>query len=80
VQHLWWEKSESSRVVRLIPALQHLWQKNLRSRAAWLTSRGFDTGRRIGELEIALRIVQQEEALCRELGNKDCRGATATRP
>jgi hypothetical protein len=37
----------------------------------WLTDRGFQTGWRIGELEIALRIVQQEEALCLELGNKD---------
>ena len=36
-----------------------------------LTYWGFATGRRIGELEIALRIVQQEEALCLELGNKD---------
>jgi tetratricopeptide (TPR) repeat protein len=41
------------------------------SRAEWLTYRGFETGRRIGELENALRIVQQEEALCLELGNKD---------
>jgi hypothetical protein len=41
------------------------------SRAARLTYRGFETGRRIGELEITLRIVQHEEALCPELGNKD---------
>jgi len=55
----------------VIPAMQHLWEKSESSRAAWLTYRGFETGRRIGELEIALRIVQQEEALCLDLGNKD---------
>jgi hypothetical protein len=32
---------------------------------------GFATGWRIGELEMALRIVQDQEALCLELGNKD---------
>ena len=36
-----------------------------------LTYLGSATGRRIGELEIALRIVQQAETLCLELGNKD---------
>ena len=55
----------------VIPAAQHLWEKSESSRAAWLIYRGFETGRRIGELEIALRIVQQEEALCLELGNKE---------
>jgi len=55
----------------VIPAVQHLSEKRASSRAEWLTYRGFATGRRIGELEIALRIVQQEEALCLELGNKD---------
>jgi hypothetical protein len=55
----------------VIPAVQHLWEKSESSRAALLSSLGFETGRRIGELEIALRIVQQDEALCLELGNKD---------
>jgi tetratricopeptide (TPR) repeat protein len=55
----------------VIPAVQHLWEKRDSSRAASLTYRGFATGQRIGELEIALRILQQEEALCLELGNKD---------
>ena len=55
----------------VIPAVQHLWEKSQSSRAAWLTNWGFATGWRIGELEIALRILQQEEALCLELGNKD---------
>jgi hypothetical protein len=32
---------------------------------------GFATGERIGELGIALRISQQQEALCLEQGNKD---------
>jgi hypothetical protein len=65
----------------VIPAVQHLWDKCESGRAMRLTSRGFRTGQRIGELEMALRIVQQEEALCLELGNKDgCRRATPTRP
>jgi tetratricopeptide (TPR) repeat protein len=55
----------------VIPAVQHLWEKSESSRAAFLTSWGFQTGWRIGELEIAIRIVQQQEALCLELGNKD---------
>ncbi len=48
----------------VIPAVQHFWKKGESNRAAWLTDWAFETGRRIGELEIALRIVQQEEALC----------------
>jgi hypothetical protein len=38
-----------------------------------LTYRGFATGWRIGELEIALRIIQQQEALYLELGNENRR-------
>jgi hypothetical protein len=55
----------------VIPAVQHLWEKGESNRAAWLTYWGFATGKRIGELEIALRILQQQEALCLELGKKD---------
>ena len=55
----------------VIPALQHLRDKNESNRAAWLSYWGFATGKRIGELEIALRILQQEEALWLELGDKD---------
>jgi tetratricopeptide (TPR) repeat protein len=55
----------------VIPAVQHLWEKSESSRAASLTYWGFETAWRIGELEIALRIVQQEEALSLELSNKD---------
>jgi len=55
----------------VIPAVQHLWEKREGSRAATLNYRGFSTGWRIGELEIALGIVQQEEALYLELGDKD---------
>jgi hypothetical protein len=55
----------------VIPAVQHLWEKGENSRAECLTYWGFATGWRIGELEIALRILQQEEALCLELGDKD---------
>jgi hypothetical protein len=54
----------------VIPAVQHLWEKSQSSRAASLTYHGFRTGWRIGELEIALPIVQQREALCLELGSR----------
>jgi hypothetical protein len=60
----------------VIPAVQHLWDKSENSRAVRLTCRGFGTGRRIGELEIALRIAQQQEGLCLQLGNKDGLGAS----
>jgi hypothetical protein len=55
----------------VIPSVQHLWENSESSRAALLTYRGFATGRRIGELEIALRILQHGEVLCLELGDKD---------
>ena len=55
----------------VIPAVQHSWEKNEISRAMGLINRGFLTGWRIGERGIALRIAQQGEALCLELGNKD---------
>jgi hypothetical protein len=58
-------------LAEVIPAVQYLWRKRESSRAAWLTYWGFETGRRIGELEIALRLVQQWEALSLKLGNKD---------
>jgi tetratricopeptide (TPR) repeat protein len=62
-------KSHSA-LPEVIPAVQYLWEKSEGS-AAWLSYRGFATGQRIGELEIALRILQQEEALYMEVGNKD---------
>jgi tetratricopeptide (TPR) repeat protein len=55
----------------VITAVQDLWEKSERSRAARLTYRGFATGWRIGELEISHRILQQDEALWLELGDKD---------
>jgi tetratricopeptide (TPR) repeat protein len=58
-------------LAEVIPAVQHLWKKSESSRGASLTNRGFATGLRIGELGIALRILQQEEVFCLELGNKD---------
>jgi hypothetical protein len=58
-------------LLEVIPAVQHFWEKSESSRAARLTNQGFRTGWRIGELEIALRIVQQKEAHCLELGNQD---------
>ena len=64
----WRECSEC--LPEVIPAVRHLWEKSKSSRAMRLTYRGFATGRRIGELEVALRILQQEEGLCLEVGNK----------
>jgi tetratricopeptide (TPR) repeat protein len=55
----------------VLPAAQHLWEKNESIRAGLLSFCGFETGHRIGELEIAIRIVQQWETLCLELGDKD---------
>jgi hypothetical protein len=55
----------------VLPAVRHLWEKRESSRAASLTRVSVATAWRIGELEIAFRIVQQQEALCLELGNKD---------
>jgi tetratricopeptide (TPR) repeat protein len=54
----------------VIPAVQHLWETSETSRAMRLTSLSFAAGRRIGELEIIFRIVQQEETLCLELNDK----------
>jgi len=53
------------------PAVKHLWEKNKSRRATLLTYLGFRIGWRVGELEIALRILQQQEALCLELGDKE---------
>jgi tetratricopeptide (TPR) repeat protein len=55
----------------VIPAVQYLGENSQSSRAAWLTYLAFRTGILIGELEITLRILQQEQALCLQLGNKD---------
>jgi hypothetical protein len=55
----------------IIPAVQHLWEKSESRRGARLSYLGFETGRRIGELELALRIAQLEEALSLEAGDKD---------
>jgi hypothetical protein len=66
-----WERRWRECLSEVIPAVQHLWEKNERSRTARLSYWGFATGQRIGELEIALRILQYEEALYLELGNKD---------
>jgi tetratricopeptide (TPR) repeat protein len=55
----------------VIPAVRHLWKKSESSRGMWLTNRGFRSGWRIGEWAIAFSIVQHQEKLCLELGNKD---------
>jgi tetratricopeptide (TPR) repeat protein len=65
----WFECGEC--MPEVIPAVQHLWEKSEHNRAAWLTYHGFATGQRIGELEIAFRILQQQEVLCLKLGDND---------
>jgi tetratricopeptide (TPR) repeat protein len=55
----------------VVPAVQYLWEKKECDHATSFSYWGFATGWRIGEYEIALRILQQQEALCLELGNKD---------
>jgi tetratricopeptide (TPR) repeat protein len=70
----WWEGrwSECRECLsEVVPAVCHLWGKNESSRANWLSYCGFAAAKRIGELGNSLRIVQQVEALCLELGNKD---------
>jgi hypothetical protein len=64
-----WRESREC-LPEVIPAVQHLWEKSERARAGWLTDRGLRTGWRIGELEIAFRIVQQWEGFCVSQGNK----------
>src|SRR5215475_350030 len=54
----------------VIPAVQDLRKKSESHRAELLASLGSETAWRIGELEIALRIIQQEGAVCLELDNK----------
>ena len=47
----------------VIPATARRWQSGETSRQGWMTYWGYALGRRIGELEAALRILQQEESL-----------------
>jgi tetratricopeptide (TPR) repeat protein len=54
----------------VIPAAQYLSEKSENDRAEWLTYMGFRTAMRIGDLEIALRILQQKEVFSQKLGNK----------
>ena len=46
----------------IIPAARFVWLRGETSREDWLTYWGYATGKRIGELETALRILQQEES------------------
>lgn len=48
-------------LAEIIPASEFLWSKGEPDRAARLVVWGFLTGRRIGELEMALRILKREE-------------------
>jgi tetratricopeptide (TPR) repeat protein len=58
-------------LAEVIQAARHLWEKKEISRAVSLSYCGCATGWRIGELETAFRIVQQQEVFGVELGNKD---------
>ena len=46
----------------IVPAAQFLWQRGETDREGWLTYWGYAMGKRIGELDAALRILQQEES------------------
>jgi tetratricopeptide (TPR) repeat protein len=46
----------------VIPAMEHLWQTGVPKRMGELSYWGFELGRRIGELEAAMRILTQEES------------------
>jgi tetratricopeptide (TPR) repeat protein len=46
----------------VIPAMEHVWHSGSPLRAGWLCYRGFELGRRIGELEAALRILVRMES------------------
>jgi tetratricopeptide (TPR) repeat protein len=54
----------------VIPAVEHLQKENEGNRAAQLSDFGFSTGWTIGELQIAYRIVEQEEALSLRVSDK----------
>ncbi len=45
----------------VIPAMEHLWENGAAARADWLADWGSSLGWRIGELEMALRILAREE-------------------
>ena len=55
----------------VIPAVQSFWQRGLNAQGDWLSSYGFSTSCRIGELFSADEIVRHEEVHHEELGNKD---------
>jgi tetratricopeptide (TPR) repeat protein len=46
----------------VLPAAQFLWKSKQTSRQAWVTYWGYATAQRIGEMDAALRILQQEES------------------
>ncbi len=57
----------------VIPAINVLWDQGLVSRMQWLAYRGSHTAYRVGELEAALRILQEEEAFSRKLESRDAK-------
>ena len=68
----------------IIPAARFLWQRGESERDWQLSYWGYSLGRRIGELDAALRIMKQEESFWagrddREAKNYSASAATATR-
>ena len=67
----------------IIPATGFFWERGETSRGDWLTYWGYALGKRIGEMDAALRILQQEESFWagREDGNGEgCSAAQLRQP
>jgi tetratricopeptide (TPR) repeat protein len=57
----------------IIPALKFLIEQDRHSLRAWLASQGFSMARRVGELNMALCIIQQEEVFLKKMERSDSR-------
>src|SRR5271157_788124 len=59
----------------IIPAAEFVWLQGETSREDWLTYWGYAVGKRIGELDAALRILQQEESFWAGSDNREAKNA-----
>ena len=59
----------------ILPAAHFLWNQKETSRQAWMTYWGYATADRIGEMDTALRILQQEESFWRGRDDRDAKDA-----
>jgi tetratricopeptide (TPR) repeat protein len=57
----------------IAPASQFLWSINEKSRGSWLSYSGYRTAERIGELALALHIIQCEESFWAARAGADCK-------